>query len=119
MIPVPEFVESETNDYNCLFDASDELKADIDDEIASEVDDPPMPEKTTPVSGAGSGIVTISQQILVGKVHPNDREVRRMQDHKRGEVDAKREQLHVAPDCVKLRRTTSLKARGLQRMPSF
>ncbi|KAG3080894.1 hypothetical protein PI124_g19276 [Phytophthora idaei] len=75
LTPVPDDVESEPADYDYLFDPNDEQEAEYDSSEGDEIDDPLTP--------AGKGILAIPSQMLVGKVHPRDEEVRRTQDRKR------------------------------------
>ncbi|KAI9990466.1 hypothetical protein PInf_021468 [Phytophthora infestans] len=49
--------------------------------MSDEMNDPP---------GPGDGVLAFPQQLLVGKVHPRDEEVRRAHDRQRTKVGAKR-----------------------------
>ncbi|POM61258.1 Retrotransposon nucleocapsid protein [Phytophthora palmivora] len=80
LVPVSEEVEGDENGCDFLFDPSDEHEAEWNSNLSDEVDDPPRQSTQNPVR---DDILGFPQQMLVGKVHPRDEEVRRTQDRKR------------------------------------
>ncbi|KAF4146210.1 hypothetical protein GN958_ATG04685, partial [Phytophthora infestans] len=71
------------NGYEFLIDPSDEHEAQCSSNLRDEIDDPPGNLEQDP---SRNDVLGNPQQMLVGRVHPRDEEVRRTQDKKRTEV---------------------------------
>ncbi|KAK1947609.1 Anoctamin-7 [Phytophthora citrophthora] len=87
LVSVSEDEEGDENGCDFLFDPSDEREAEWNSNLTDEVDDPPRQSAQNPVR---DDVLGFPQQMLVGKVHPRDEEVRRTQDRKRTKVSAQR-----------------------------
>ncbi|KAK1931544.1 hypothetical protein P3T76_012873 [Phytophthora citrophthora] len=87
LVSVSEDVEGDENGCDFLFDPSDEHEAEWNSNLIDEVNDPPRQSTQNPVR---DDVLGFAQQMLVGKVHPRDKEVRRTQDWKRTKVNAQR-----------------------------
>eukprot|EP00644_Phytophthora_capsici_P011248 jgi/Phyca11/16207/fgenesh1_pg.PHYCAscaffold_18_\ len=80
LVSVSENIVDDENGYDFLFDPSDEHEAECVSDMNDEVDDPP---RQLEQNSARNDVLGFPQQMLVGRVHPRDEEVRRTQDRKR------------------------------------
>ncbi|KAG6623897.1 Integrase catalytic core protein [Phytophthora cinnamomi] len=84
LTPVPEENERELDgddDYDYLFDPSDDHEAQGDNGVSDDGSEPPAP--------AENGVLVIPTQMLIGKVHPRDEDILHTHDKKRTKLRAK------------------------------